>query len=170
MRVQLYCDGGCRGNQERENVGGWGAYLIWGAHTRELFDGEANTTNNKMELTAVIEGLRAINRDVPVDVFVDSAYVYNGITEWITGWISKGWKNAKKEPVANKDLWLELLAQKDRFSDIEFHKVKGHSDDEGNNHADLLANKAMDRVEAELAKQASASVKHEVLPEQDPPF
>lgn len=150
MRVQLYCDGGCRGNQEKENVGGWGAYLIWGSATRELRGGEVNTTNNKMELTAVIEGLKAITRDVAVDVFVDSAYVHNGITDWVFGWQKNGWKNSKKDPVANKDLWLDLLAQKDRFSDITFNKVKGHADDEGNNHADYLANLAMDDIEAQL--------------------
>lgn len=153
MRVQLYCDGGCRGNQERKNIGGWGAYLIWGASTKELYGGMRNTTNNIMELTGAIEGLRAITRDAPVDVYVDSAYVYNGITDWIDSWQAKGWKNAKKDPVANKQLWLELLEQKNRFSDIVFHKVKGHADDEGNNHADLLANRAMDEIEAELASR-----------------
>lgn len=144
-RLSLYCDGGCRGNQSDSNVGGWGAYLIWGEHTKELYAGEWNTTNNKMELTAAIMGLRAVKRDdVPVDVYMDSAYVYNGITSWIYGWMKKGWKNAKKEPVANKDLWLELLAQKERFSDITFNKVKGHADNVGNNKADELANRAMD--------------------------
>lgn len=151
MRVQLYCDGGCRGNQEDENIGGWGAYLIWGAHTKQLRGGAINTTNNQMELTAVIEGLRAVTRDVPVDVFVDSAYVHNGITDWVAGWQANGWKNAAKKPVANKDLWLALLEQKARFSDITFNKVKGHADNEGNNQADLLANLAMDDVAAEQA-------------------
>lgn len=150
MRVELYCDGGCRGNQADHNVGGWGAYLVWGETTKELYGGEVDTTNNKMELTGAIEGLRAIKRDVPVDVYVDSAYVLGGITDWIHGWIQKGWRNAKKEPVANKELWLELLEQKQRFSDIKFHKVKGHADNAGNNRADALANRAMDEVEQRL--------------------
>ncbi len=146
-RLEIYCDGGCRGNQADENVGGWGAYLVWGEHTKELYGGEPNTTNNKMELTAAIEGLRAVkNKDVPVDVYVDSAYVLNGITQWIFGWMKKGWVNSKKEPVANKELWLQLLEEKNKFSDITFHKVKGHSDNAGNNKADELANLAMDEV------------------------
>ena len=94
-----------------------------------------------------IEGLRAIkNKNVPVDVYVDSAYVLNGITQWIFGWMKKGWVNSKKEPVANKELWQELLAQKNMFPDITFHKVKGHSTNAGNNKADELANRAMDMV------------------------
>lgn len=146
-RLEIYCDGGCRGNQAEKNVGGWGAYLVWGSHTKELFGGEANTTNNKMELTAAIEGLRAVkNKNVPVDVYVDSAYVLNGITQWVYGWMKKGWVNSKKEPVANKDLWLQLLEEKKKFADISFHKVKGHSDNAGNNKADELANRAMDQV------------------------
>lgn len=151
MRCQLYCDGGCRGNQHRTNVGGWGAYLIWGEHTKELWGGERDTTNNKMELTAVIEGLRALKRtNMGVDVYVDSAYVHNGITSWVYGWIKKDWKNSKKEPVANKDLWLTLLDEKKRFDDIVFHKVKGHADNEGNVKADELANRAMDEQEAAI--------------------
>lgn len=148
-RLEIYCDGGCRGNQANVNVGGWGAYLIWGDHTKELYGGERNTTNNKMELMGAIEGLRAIkNKNVPVDVYVDSAYVLNGITQWIFGWMKKGWVNSKKEPVANKELWQELLAEKNQFPDITFHKVKGHSTNVGNNKADELANRAMDEVEA----------------------
>ena len=146
-RLEIYCDGGCRGNQAEKNVGGWGAYLVWGEHEKELFGGERNTTNNKMELMGAIEGLRAIkNKNVPVDVYVDSAYVLNGITQWIFGWMKKGWVNSKKEPVANKELWHELLAQKNMFPDITFHKVKGHSTNAGNNKADELANRAMDMV------------------------
>lgn len=146
-RLALYCDGGCRGNQGEKNVGGWGAYLIWGEHIKELHGGELNTTNNKMELTAAIEGLRAVkNKQVGVDVYLDSAYVHKGITEWIYGWMKKGWVNSKKEPVANKDLWLALLAEKEKFSDVTFNKVKGHADNAGNNKADELANIAMDEL------------------------
>lgn len=151
-RLEIYCDGGCRGNQNDENLGGWGAYLVWGEHTKRIYGGEVNTTNNKMELTAAIEGLRAVtDKTVPCDVYVDSAYVLNGITEWIQSWIAKGWKNAKKEPVANKDLWLELLAEKEQFADISFHKVKGHADNEGNNIADELANLGMDEAERRIS-------------------
>ena len=150
-RLEIYCDGGCRGNQGNVNVGGCGTYLVWGAHRKELFARERNTTNNKMELMGAIEGLRAIkNKDVPVDVYVDSAYVLNGITQWIFGWMKKGWVNSKKEPVANKELWQALYEEKKRFPDITFHKVKGHSTNEGNNKADELANRAMDLVEKGL--------------------
>ena len=143
MRCQVYCDGGCRGNQQRENVGGWGVYLVWGEHDKELWGGEADTTNNKMELRAAIEGLRAVkNKTVGVDVYVDSAYVYNGITSWIGGWMKKGWKNSKKEPVANKELWLVLLDEKKKFADLT-------ADNAGNNRADALANRAMDEMEGE---------------------
>ena len=146
----MYCDGGCRGNQVDTNVGGWGAWLSWGEHTLELHGGERDTTNNKMELTACIQGLRAIKRkDVPVDVYLDSAYVLNGITDWIEGWQRNGWRNSKKEPVANKDLWLQLIAERDSFSDIHFNKVKGHADSAGNIRADALANLAMDEIEGE---------------------
>ena len=149
-RLELYCDGGCRGNQADTNVGGWGAYLVWGEHTKELWGGELNTTNNKMELMGAIEGLRAIkNKNVPVDVFVDSAYVLNGITQWVYGWMKKGWVNSKKEPVANKELWLQLLEEKGKIPDITFHKVKGHADNPGNNMADALANRAMDELQGE---------------------
>ncbi len=147
MRCQIYCDGGCRGNQQRANIGGWGVYLIWGEHTKELWGGEADTTNNKMELQAAIEGLRAIkNKGVGVDVFMDSAYVYNGITSWVNGWKRRGWVKADKKPVLNKDQWIELLAEKEKFTDITFNKVKGHADNEGNNKADELANRAMDEL------------------------
>lgn len=147
MRVELYCDGGCRGNQHDTNIGGWGVLLVWGEHVKELHGSAVNTTNNKMELTAAIEGLRAIkDKSVGVDVFADSSYVLNGITSWIDGWLARGWKNSKKEPVANKELWLELLAEKEKFADIRFCKVKGHSDNAGNNRADELANLAMDEL------------------------
>ena len=154
-QLQIYCDGGCRGNQADTNIGGWGAYLVFGSVTKKLYGGEANTTNNKMELTGAIEGLRAIkNKNVPTEVLVDSAYVLNGITSWIHGWMKKGWVNSKKEPVANKELWQELYAEKQKVADITFTKVKGHSTNEGNNMADFLANHAMDEVEAGVLSNA----------------
>ena len=102
-----------------------------------------------MELTAAIEGLRAIrNKRVPTDVYLDSAYVLNGITSWIDGWRQKGWVNSKKQSVANKELWLALDEERHKFADISFHKVKGHADNAGNIRADELANRAMDELEA----------------------
>ena len=146
-RLEIYCDGGCRGNQSDANVGGWGVYLVWGEHERELCGGERDTTNNKMELTAAIEGLRAIkNKAVSTDVYLDSAYVLNGITSWIADWKRKGWVNSKKQPVANKDLWLALDKERAKFVDISFHKVKGHADNAGNIRADELANLGIDQI------------------------
>lgn len=146
-KILLYCDGGCRGNQSENNIGGWGAYMEYGVHKKEIYSGVKNTTNNRMELTACIEGLRAIkNKNIPIDVYLDSAYVLNGITSWINGWIKNGWRNSKKQPVENKDLWILLLEEKKKFTNINFVKVKGHSDNEGNNKADELANRGMDEV------------------------
>ena len=146
-RLEIYCDGGCRGNQSDSNVGGWGVYLVWGEHEKER-----DTTNNKMELTAAIEGLRAIkNKAVPTDVYLDSAYVLGGITSWIEGWRRKGWVNSKKQPVANKELWIALDEERGRFADICFHKVKGHADNAGNIRADELANRAMDELRQDEA-------------------
>ncbi|MGL5677669.1 MAG: ribonuclease HI [Cellulosilyticaceae bacterium] len=146
-KIILYCDGGCRGNGKKQNVGGWGVYLTFGSYTKELYGGAKDTTNNMMELMACIEGLRAIKKhELPVEVMVDSAYVLNGITKWIYGWLRNGWVTSKKEPVENKELWQMLYEEKKRFKDITFIKVKGHSDNQGNNKADTLANKGMDQM------------------------
>lgn len=151
MRVQAYCDGGCRNNQGKTNIGGWGVYLVWGDAEKKLYGGAVNTTNNKMELQAAIEALRAIkNKHVGVDLSMDSAYVFHGITQWVFGWQKRGWVNAQKKPVANKDLWLQLLQEKQQFSDLQFFKVKGHAHNKGNNMADALANKAMDNVASSM--------------------
>lgn len=146
-KIQIYCDGGCRGNGKEDNIGGWGAYLIYGDYKKELCGGTHQTTNNIMELTACIEGLRALKRyDIPVEVMVDSAYVLNGITNWIYGWMKKGWLTSKKEPVENRALWEALYEEKKKFASITFIKVKGHSTNAGNNKADELANKGMDQL------------------------
>lgn len=146
-KVQIYCDGGCRGNGKENNVGGWGVYLIYGEYTKEMYGSARNTTNNIMELTACIEALRALKKyDLPVEVMVDSAYVLNGITNWIYGWMKKGWVTSKKEPVENKELWQALYEEKKKFNKITFVKVKGHSTNVGNNKADALANKGMDAL------------------------
>lgn len=139
--VVIYTDGACKGNP---GPGGWGAWLRTGEHQKELFDGETPTTNNRMELTAVIEALGSLKRTCDVTVHTDSEYVRKGITEWIHGWKTKGWKTAAKEPVKNADLWqkLDALAH-DGVHHIEWHWVKGHAGDPGNERADALANRGV---------------------------
>ncbi len=141
-RVELYTDGACSGNP---GPGGWGALLLWGEHRKELSGGEADTTNNRMELQAVIEGVRALKRRVPVTIYTDSVYVMKGITEWIVNWKARGWKTAAKQPVKNEDLWRELDAVLDGH-DVEWKWVKGHSGNPGNEAADALARAGIDTV------------------------
>lgn len=139
-RVTLYTDGACSGNPGR---GGWGAILIYGSYRKELSGGEPVTTNNKMELTAVIEGLKALNEPCEVDVYSDSAYVVNAfLQDWISGWIRRGWKNVK-----NIELWNELIALTEKH-EVHFNKVKGHADDELNNRCDELARGEVKKTEA----------------------
>ncbi len=139
-RVTLYTDGACSGNPGR---GGWGAILIYGSYRKELSGGEQVTTNNKMELTAVIEGLKALNEPCEVDVYSDSAYVVNAfLQDWISGWIRRGWKNVK-----NIELWNELIALTEKHK-VHFNKVKGHADDELNNRCDELARSEVKKTEA----------------------
>lgn len=146
-KIQIWCDGGCRGNQNKENIGAWGVVLKYKNNTKELNGATINTTNNKMELQACIEGLKAIlNRALPVEVVLDSNYVLKGITEWIHNWIKKGWKTSQKKPVENKELWQELYELKNQFANIEFVKCKGHTNNEGNIRADELCNIAMDTI------------------------
>ena len=125
--VRLYTDGACSGNQSRTNVGGWGAVLYFAGHEKELFGGQANTTNNRMELTAVIRAFQALNRPgLQVQVFSDGSYVMNCFrNRWYVSWERNGWKNAKKDPVENQDLWQELLALV-RQHEVSFFRVKGH--------------------------------------------
>ena len=139
MKVVIYTDGACKGNP---GPGGWGALLRAGEHEMELFGGEAHTTNNRMELTAVIRALESLKRASTVDLFTDSQYVKNGIESWIHGWRRNGWKTADKKDVKNADLWRELLALSARH-DVTWHWVKGHADDPGNERADALANKGV---------------------------
>jgi ribonuclease HI len=147
-KIYIYADGGCRGNQFDTNIGGYGVYITYNGQTKELKGATRNTTNNIMELTSAIEGLKAIKkRDIPVEVVMDSQYVVQGINEWIHGWIKKGWRTASKKPVENKELWKELYELKNQFNDIVFTKCKGHADNEGNNKADELANEAMGEIE-----------------------
>ena len=140
-QVVMYTDGACKGNP---GPGGWGVLLRSGAHEKELFGGERVTTNNRMELMAVIEGLSALKRPCRVQLFLDSEYVRKGITEWIHGWKAKGWKTASRQPVKNADLWqrLDALVANGGHS-IEWKWVKGHAGDPGNERADALANRGV---------------------------
>ncbi|WP_415163666.1 ribonuclease HI [Ottowia sp.] len=137
----MYTDGACKGNP---GPGGWGVLLRAGAQEKELFGGEAATTNNRMELTAVIEGLSALKRPCAVDLYLDSQYVRQGITAWIHGWKKKGWRTAGGQPVKNVDLWQKLDALVSGAGHrIEWHWVKGHAGHEGNERADALANRGV---------------------------
>jgi len=140
--VIIHTDGACRGNP---GPGGWGAVLRYGTSVKELWGGARETTNNRMELTAVISALHALTRPSKVVLFSDSTYVLNGIEKWIHGWKRNGWKSKTKEPVKNVELWkaLDGLAA---LHEIEWRWVKGHAGDEGNERADALANKAIDEL------------------------
>jgi len=142
--VVIYTDGACKGNP---GPGGWGAWLKSGSTEKDLFGGELDTTNNRMELTAVIEGLAALKRPCKVLLYLDSQYVRKGITEWIRGWKAKGWVTASKQPVKNVELWqrLDKLVTEGGHQ-IEWRWVKGHSGDPGNERADMLANKGVDKA------------------------
>ncbi len=135
--VTVYTDGACKGNP---GPGGWGAWLSTGGHEKELFGGEALTTNNRMELTAVIEALASLKRSCDVTIYTDSEYVRKGITEWIHGWKLRGWKTAARQPVKNADLWQRLDALRN-LHQVDWRWVKGHAGDPGNERADALANR-----------------------------
>ena len=143
-QVTIYTDGACKGNP---GPGGWGAWLATGAHEKELFGGEALTTNNRMELTAVIEALNSLKRTCDVTIHTDNEYVRKGITEWIHGWKQRGWKTADKKPVKNEDLWKRLDAARARH-DVKWHWVQGHAGHELNERADGLANRGIDEMKA----------------------
>jgi ribonuclease HI len=137
--VVIYTDGACKDNPGR---GGWGAWLRSGAHERELFGGELSTTNNRMELTAVIEALNALKQPSVVDLYTDSVYVRTGIREWLANWKRRGWRTSANKPVKNEDLWRALDTARGRHQ-VEWHWVRGHAGDEGNERADALANKGV---------------------------
>jgi len=141
--VVIYTDGACKGNP---GPGGWGALLEYDGQEREIFGGDSATTNNRMELTAVIRALESLRRRCKVVIYTDSQYVKNGIQTWIHGWKKNGWKTADRKPVKNVDLWRELDALVP-LHDIDWHWVKGHADTPGNERADALANRGV----AELA-------------------
>ena len=142
--VHLFTDGACSGNP---GPGGWGFILRHLRSEKELEDsgGEAETTNNRMELTAVVEGLRLLSRPCYVELFTDSVYVGKGMTEWIHGWIRKNWVTASKQPVKNKDLWLELKQLSERHK-VKWIWVRGHNGHPENERADVLANQGVDEL------------------------
>ena len=141
-RMRIYTDGACKGNP---GPGGWGALLQFDGREKELCGGEPDTTNNRMELTAVIRALEALKRPCEIDLYTDSQYVQKGISEWIASWKRRGWKTADKKPVKNVDLWLEL----DRLAGghrIRWNWVRGHAGHAENERADQLANKGIESV------------------------
>ncbi len=140
--VELYADGACRGNP---GPGGWGVLLRASGRERTLHGGEASTTNNRMELTAVIRGLEALKRPCRVQLYTDSQYVQKGITQWIHDWKRRGWRTADKKPVKNVELWQQLDAVAGRHS-VSWHWVKGHAGHDGNERADALANRGIDEL------------------------
>jgi len=141
MELEIFTDGACRGNP---GPGGWGALLKFGARERELCGGEPETTNNRMELTAVIEALKALTRPSPLRLHTDSTYVMQGISKWIHGWKLNGWKTKAREPVKNVDLWI-ALDQIVALHTVEWRWVKGHAGHPGNERADQLANRGLEQ-------------------------
>lgn len=137
--VEIFSDGACSGNP---GPGGWGTILRWDGHVKELSGYAPETTNNRMELTAAIEGLAALKRPCRVRLTTDSEYVKKGITEWIAGWVRRGWKNSQKKDVANRDLWEKLLEQTRRHQ-VEWHWVRGHAGHSENERCDELARAAI---------------------------
>lgn len=149
--VEIYTDGACSGNP---GPGGWGAILIWGDHRKEIKGGEAETTNNRMELMAAISALEALKKGVEADLYTDSAYVKNGISSWIHGWKRNGWRTADKKPVKNAELWQRLDQALVRHT-VRWHWVKGHAGHPENERADELAREGMADFKIRRAKSGS---------------
>lgn len=136
--INIYTDGGCSGNQNEENFGGWGAILEYGQHKKELFDGDINTTNNKMELTAVLEALKSLKQDnLNINIFSDSSYLVECFTKkWYVKWQQNGWKTSQKKPVENKELWENIISLVSNYSSVNFYRVKGHINLNNNSQID----------------------------------
>ncbi len=149
--VIIYTDGACRGNP---GVGGWGAWLAFGNHEKSLYGSERQTTNNRMELTAAIEALGALNKPCHVTLYTDSMYLKNGVLSWIDNWKQKNWKTAARKPVKNQDLWQALDGLRNKH-DIRWHWVKGHSNVPGNERVDRLANLAIDELLKSTGKKSA---------------
>lgn len=146
-KVQIYTDGACRGNGAEGNIGGYGIVFIYNQNIKEIKQAFKGTTNNIMELTAVIQGLAMLKEPCEVEIYSDSAYVVNAINQnWLGNWKRNGWKNSQKEQVKNKELWQKLVILME-YHMVKFVKVKGHSDNKWNNRCDELANIAMDELE-----------------------
>lgn len=141
-QVTLYTDGACKGNP---GIGGWGVLMQSGPHEKTLSGGEQHTTNNRMELTAVIEGLRALNRPCRIDIYTDSRYVIQGMTEWLPSWQARNWQTASKKLVKNKELWQALAIEAAKHQ-IIWHWVKGHAGHPGNERADELSNQGVEKA------------------------
>lgn len=139
QHIEIYTDGACKGNP---GPGGWGALLQSGPHEKAIYGGEANTTNNRMELLAAIKALQAVKKSSRIDLYTDSQYVRKGITEWMANWKQRGWRTAAKKPVKNADLWRSLDEEAARHQ-VTWHWVKGHSGHPGNERADQLANQGI---------------------------
>jgi ribonuclease HI len=150
--VTIYTDGGCKGNP---GPGGWGALLIYKGREREIYGGEALTTNNRMELMAAIAALETLKRSCPVDLHTDSQYLRNGITEWIRGWKANGWKTAQKKPVKNADLWQRLDTARQRHK-VNCHWVRGHEGHPENERAHNLAQRGIAEQE-EIIKHGGST-------------
>ena len=140
--IKIFTDGACKGNP---GLGGWGALIIENGEETEIYGGSFNTTNNKMELTATIEALKYFKDSKIIELYTDSKYVKNGITEWINNWKINGWKNAAKKSVKNSELWIEL-DQMTSYHEVSWYWVKGHSNHRENDIADALANKGIDEL------------------------
>ena len=141
-KIDIYTDGACRGNP---GPGGWGALLIYKDANKTIYGGEKNTTNNRMEMTAIIEALKIVKMDCEITLYTDSKYVMDGITKWLPNWKKKGWITSNKKPVKNKDLW-QILEECISKQNIEWQWVKGHAGIPGNEKADELANQGIDEL------------------------
>jgi ribonuclease HI len=142
--VRIYTDGACSGNP---GPGGWGALLQFANHEKTVYGYELHTTNNRMEIRAIVEALKVLKRhDKPIEIYTDSKYVYLGINEWIPKWINKGWCNSQGEPIKNKDLWEKLYKSALNYEDLRWNWIKGHSGNQGNERADRLANQGKEQA------------------------